>query len=275
VNSALSGTVNGILSGWAVNIAAADGSNHVNVPIPQWYAPQIGDVVVVGFYGGGQPYMAALITQAARLVQQVIPKIPTITVRSSAPGAGYSAIASTYATSGSAAPDLVLVPTAYVPPPAAPSVLNFAPVGSDSYDSYFSGWRGDSNVYQGGGGNAYGLYFYGSVFTGPLASVTPSGITMTVSRDSGVNGSDGPVPVHVWLHAYPSKPGGVPLLVSGYVGPALAKGQTATFALPLSFATALKAGTAFGVGLYASGSDYLHALSAGDPSGSGLITITA
>lgn len=272
---AMAAVVDSILGPRRLNVTAG-GSFYLNVPCPQWYGAvaQVGDRVLLQPIGQGEWAVTMCLDDTDRLYRQPLPHAPRVTVQGTAP-AGQTLISAVYAARPSLdTPDLTFVWASEPPaPPAAPSTLVFTPLSSGTYDNYFSGWRTDDNkVRQGGDGNAKGLWFFGAGAFASLASVTPARIQLTVTRYDGVNGSYGSVQANVRLHNHAAQPGGAPTLADTFPGPSIGKGETATFDLPLSWAAALKAGTAAGVGL--GDGELMYVLGAGGPSGQLTITTT-
>lgn len=271
------GTVVGVLSPRRVNVAST-GSGYYNVPIPQWYVPQLGDTVVLTFYNQGQCYVSMVLDDRAALYLQTIPTFPTITVQDTAPG-GMSTISATYTQSGvTTNPNITFVRSTPVAPPTAPTVTSVYPATSNTYDSYYSGWRTDDNRPRQGSGpgasfGASGLWFYGSGAFGFLSGHTITSLTMTVERFTS-GGAFAGVQLHPLLHSYATQPGGAPAFIGSDPVPAGASpsvGQGVTFSLPLSFATALQGGSAAGVGIYGGTSDYLVARAAGEQNAAGAV----
>jgi len=122
------------------------------------------------------------------------------------------------------------------------------------------GWRTDTDdVYQGsyGFGNHKGLWFYyHGTIASDLAGKTLQSIFIRVSRRA-TGGQSGAQQIRAYLHDYSTPPGGEPTITSATVIGSLKWGETKWLKLPLSFATALKAGTAKGVAIHQStGSPY-------------------
>ena len=261
--------VDSVLGPRRLNLVAG-GSFYLNVPCPQWYGlvAKVGDTVLLVPTGPGAWAVTMCLDDTDRLYT---PRTPRITVQGTAP-AGQTQISAVYAVRPSLdSPDVTFVWASA--PPAVSGPLKFTPLSSGTYDDYYTGWRTDDNkVRQGGDGNAKGLWFFGAGAFASLGAVTPTRIQLTVTRYDGVNGSFGAVQAIVRLHNYAAQPAGDPVLAETFYGPAIGKGETATFDLPLSWATALKAGTALGVGL--ADGDLMYALGAGGTSGQLTVTTT-
>lgn len=257
------GRVSGVVGDWVVNIAMPNGSEYPSVVAPQWYAPQVGDEVLVGFYGGGNPYIAQVLTTADRWRRTPIPASSSISSAATAPPGAVQAGAIWYTPSVDN-PAVTLIPgaVAYVPPPAPPGVLTYNATNSGTWDNYYNGWRGDQWVYQAGDGNAAGIFLYEYGFPG-LSAVTPTRITFTLTRYEGVNGSFGPVAVHLWSHGYTGFPGVRPVMGTETIPAAVGKGETLTFDIDLAYANQLKSGAALGLGV--TSGDYMRLYGAFQP----------
>lgn len=146
------------------------------------------------------------------------------------------------------------------------------PVGSATWDPS-NKWF-DSKVRQGsfGTGRNYGLYFYPDL-TAQLAGLTITRIEWHVTRFAGVNGRDGAVPLHVWMHNLTGVPtvGGVvnnaaPAFASETVpGVAPSKGASVDPTLDVTvYAAALQSGAQKGFGISDAADDtYMALLEAG------------
>ncbi|MFG3140753.1 hypothetical protein ACGFZA_31680 [Streptomyces sp. NPDC048211] len=145
------------------------------------------------------------------------------------------------------------------PPSRAPSPVTITATSSGSWrngrpDDYASNpMQGDWT----GGGNRRGGWFYGMKIQTACAGKTVSSMAVTFTRARG-SGANGKRPMHLYLHSYTSPPSGQ--LALG-VGPEdllrLSVGARGTAILPTSWRTALAAGTARGLAIYANGStDY-------------------
>lgn len=213
---------------------------------PSWYAPQPGDVVVVDWLAE-QPYVDTCFTPGRVAV------VSPVEVLNAAPGAGWDQISAVYAATGiNANPALALVRTT---PVTGPSTLTVPAKTSRSWDPS-NNWRtDDSKVRQGsfGSGENYGLWFYGASAFAALSGHTVTGITMEVTRDSSSGATWGPMQLHCALHDYTVQPSGsgAPTVGATYppsgADPSLS--ATVKFALPLTFAQALQAGTQAGIAI--------------------------
>lgn len=104
-----------------------------------------------------------------------------------------------------------------------------------------------------------GAWFYGSTISAACTGLTVASMKVKLTRTSSSHGSYGAVRPLLYLLAASSAGSSTPTLGSGpELGPALGLGSSGTFTLPGSWATALAAGTAGGIGVYADvGNSYL------------------
>lgn len=276
------GTVNAVVinedTSVGVNVDTGGGGTIANavVFIPD-YNPQVGDQVLISEVGVG----AWVCLGTARRDRGVdLAGLPTINVGNSTPagvGTTWEAISSTYVSRGvTPDPDVYFVRSSTYTPPASTTLVQAASY-SRSYN-YTSGWRAESGrVYQGdyGFGSHSGLWFYPSM-TAALTGKTVNRVRIELARPAS-GGSAGPVQLHFYTHSNSTLPGGAPTLVTGPVdieGLALGWGQSATFDLPVSFGTAIQAGTAAGVAISgASFADYLYLAGVEENPASGRLTI--
>lgn len=126
--------------------------------------------------------------------------------------------------------------------------------------SYRSGWvTGNDDTLQGdfaGAGNYTGAAFYGDAARA-LDGATITAATVMVRRKSS-GGLPGAQTATLWLVTESMRPAGAPTLTSSATGPALAWGESASFAIPTSWIDELAAGTAGGLAIYdADGSPYM------------------
>ncbi|MFJ8855232.1 hypothetical protein [Streptomyces sp. NPDC102437] len=116
--------------------------------------------------------------------------------------------------------------------------------------------------YQGdytGRGNLRGGWFYGSNIAAACAGKSAASMKVQFTRARGA-GSNSKRPLHLYLHAHTSPPGGqLNLIGSGNDDLlSLSAGATGTATLPASWRTQLASGSARGLAIYASGStDYM------------------
>lgn len=257
--------------GATVNLKIGDG--HVpSVAYPSWYAPQVGDTVVVDWLAD-QPFVETCFTPN-RLATGV-------SILNAAPGAGWDQLATGYSPTGSSAN----APIAFVrnTPVVGPTSITVNPTDARSWSPAFSTWRtNDNKVRQGANGSDtpnYGCWFYGSGAFSGLTGHTVTGITMTVVRDSVVGGGTGPIQLHMFTHTLTTVPGSGPPTPSNRYDPSGATpslGATVAFSLPLAYAQALQSGSAAGVGIAdAAAATYLQCLGPANPAnGSGRLVIT-
>jgi hypothetical protein len=134
------------------------------------------------------------------------------------------------------------------PPPFLETVRSrtFRPLFTGTYRG---GWRGDTNaLYQGdwtGRGRNFGAAYYGS---GP-SSLTGTAVSATLRYKrltGGVYGRGAPT---LRLLEHRNRPGGFPAFSRSIRGAGVTIGDTVTVNLPLSWAAALLAGTAGGIGI--------------------------
>lgn len=140
-----------------------------------------------------------------------------------------------------------------VKPITTTGTRTFTPVETRSRQG--SKWRTDNDdVYQGqygGNGNHTGCAFYGS---GPrsLAGATVTSASIMVKRKNA-GGVTAAQTTTLRLVTQKTRPSGAPTLTSSTTGPSLKWGQSATFAVPTSWAQAMVDGTAGGLAIFDSG----------------------
>ena len=201
---------------------------------------------------------------AADAAQDLI-AISAYTWGTSAPGAGWEAVTALYtrkdsngvgqlyAQIGSADTSPSETPT------RPPKTVTISPTDSGSWrsarpDGYAtSPTQGDWT----GRGNRRGAWFYGTQIAAACSGKTVSKMTVKFTRKRGA-GRKSKVPMHLFLHNYTSAPSGQLNLGDGpELLLKLSVGAKGVATLPASWRTALAAGTARGVAIYASGrTDY-------------------
>lgn len=259
----------------------ADGLPGVVNALPSYY-PQNGDKVVVEDIGGGVWIVTGDLTPNRGYAASVQPVV--VEVQNTAPDpAAYTQVSAQYFTSGQfSQPKIILVPTTeVVPPPPSGGTLVQAAAAGHSYRYDFGGSWSDTNgrIYQGqygGFGPWAGLWFYPDLVT-PLTGHTVTGGSIHLHR-AGWGGSAGAVQLHFYLHNHATQPAGEPTLTGGPAdlnGGALSRNGSADVALPLGWVQALAAGTAKGVGIYATDQDsYSILLGPDEDASSGQLSIT-
>ncbi|MYR76527.1 MULTISPECIES: hypothetical protein [unclassified Streptomyces] len=156
-------------------------------------------------------------------------------------------------------------PSPGTPGAPAPKPVTLTP---SSIASYRGGSRDESRIdaYQGdwtGRGNLRGGFFYGTSIAAACAGKTVASmkVALTRVRGAGVNGRR---PVQLYLHAYTSPPSGQLSLGDGPEPVlSLTAGASGTATLPAAWRSALAAGTARGLAVYADGSTNYMALTGG------------
>jgi len=270
-----SGTVVDLRADGTLNVAL-DGGLLNAVRYPSWYAPRIGDTVIIDWVGT-QAYVDTCLTPG-RLVQPVIP-VPQVIVSDSLPGAGWDTITggSLYVRTGGT--DLWLV---RITEGTAPEVVEtITASGSGTWDPT-NGWRlDDAKPRQGdwagdGSGTSTGLWFYPTI-TPPSGRVLTRA-QMTVVRDNRGGRSWGPMQLHLYLHSHTSPPGGQPAVDNGPLdlgGATPALGAAVTFDLPLDYAGTLITGARKGLGIFSPDySQYLICVGPDVDPRSGQLTLT-
>lgn len=109
-----------------------------------------------------------------------------------------------------------------------------------------------------GGGDRRGAWFYGTAVASACAGKTVSSMAVSFTRRAGA-GVNAKRPLHLYLHAYTSAPGGQLSLGDGPEDLlSLSAGGRGTAHLPAAWRSALAAGTARGLAIYATGrTDYM------------------
>lgn len=156
-------------------------------------------------------------------------------------------------------------PSPEAPPTRAPKSVSISPTDSGSWrngrpDSYADyPMQGDWT----GGGDRRGGWFYGTAIADACAGKTVSAMTVSFTRRRG-SGYNSKRPLHLYLHSYTSPPSGQLSLGEGPEDLLrLSVGGTGTATLPAAWRTALAAGTARGLAIYARGSADYMAVSGG------------
>lgn len=228
------------------------------------YFPQNGDKVLVEDIGAGVWVVAGCLTPNRGLVVD-IPEVSAISVQNAAPGGGWVQLSTLWAEPGvTTNPDLIVVPTTPVtlpPPSTAGTYVQEGGIVSRAYRHDFGGsWAGDTlnphqGLYDGPEGRFGpwdGAWFYPSMVSA-LSGKTITAFSIYLHR-SGEGGSWGQVPTYLYLHNHASVPAGAPVFIDGPTAPAqgaLSANVGAWVPLPLSWAAAIQAGTAKGIGISA------------------------
>lgn len=220
------------------------------------YFPQAGDKVVIEEITAGVWVVTGCLTPNRG---PVIPRVPKFTIANDGPP-GWTQIAGTFADPATTEnPDMVFTPTTVIipDPPSVPTTVSFLAYAADSYRTDLSRWDGVGKLYQGtyGGYGAWsGIWLYPAM-TAALSGHTITGCRIRLHRAAPA-GSAGPVQTHLYLHNHATLPVGAPTFISLPHNPqdaALTWEASADVVLPLSWAEAIQAGTAAGVGI--SGAD--------------------
>jgi hypothetical protein len=149
-------------------------------------------------------------------------------------------------------------PTA--PPARPPAPVTLSPTDAGTWrgglpDDYASApVQGDYT----GRGNRRGGWFYGTAIADACAGKTVATMRVAFTRKAG-SGVNSRRPMHLYLHTYTSAPSGQLTLGDGPQDLlALSAGGRGTATLPAAWTTALAAGTARGLAIYAAGAtDYM------------------
>jgi hypothetical protein len=151
-------------------------------------------------------------------------------------------------------------PTPTKPKPPTPKKTTFVRTFLANSTGCFRGgkWRTDtSNQPHQGDWGGYGIntgaWFYGSQIKAALAGATVLKVEMYLVRIGG--GQYGGITPTIWTHPHQSRPGGAPSLLSSSTVSGLAVNTKRWVGLPLSFGTALQAGTAYGTACFVAGAD--------------------
>lgn len=186
------------------------------------------------------------------------------------PGAGWQSVSQMWVRSDASGVGQLYAQLATVvdpsPPDPGPGSVSIAATDSgswrggspDSYHSYPT--QGDWT----GGGDLRGAWFYGTKIASACSGRTVASMTITIARRRG-SGVNAKRPVHFYLHDFTSAPGGQLTLGDGPEDLlSLSVGAQGMGALPASWRTALAAGTARGLAIYANGSTDYAAFSGGN-----------
>lgn len=226
------------------------------------YFPQVGDKVVVerlGDDGGDTEWIVTDWLTPNRGLVVTVPEVPNWEVVNSAPP-GWTQASTIWTEPGATSMfDFKVVPTAPVtlPPPSTAGTFTQLASVSRTYRYDFGGtWATDTlRPHQGtyyGFGPWEGIWLYPSM-TAALSGKTITRFRIFLHRAPG-SGDYGPVQTHLYLHNYGSLPGGAPSFLAGPVDKAeaaLSSNGSADVDLPLSWAAAIQAGTAAGIGISA------------------------
>lgn len=171
------------------------------------------------------------------------------------------------------------------PNPATPTpslVTKTAYVNTTDSASYANfGWRSGYDVYQGGGYNDQGFWFYGTQIKSKLANAhSITSIQVYVQRKNTSHGVSGDANIRIGRHGFTTQPSGSPgsnPITGEYVALTLKRGEAQWETLPSAWYSYFKSGTYRGVGLqydYTSYTSSNYAICNGYGTSSGRIKLT-